>query len=139
VSDLQRFQSKYIPEPNSGCWLWIGATTAKGYGSFWANGKSCKAHRWSYRWKFGPIPKGLQIDHLCRVRSCVNPQHLEPVTNAENIKRGETGKHSRAAQTHCIYGHPLSGLNLYVTKQGYRQCRACNARRQRESQARKRD
>lgn len=136
MADLERFMAKYMPEPMSGCWLWIGAMTAKGYGSFWANGKSCRAHRWSYRHRNGPIPKGMTLDHLCRVRSCVNPDHLEVVSNRENIQRGIPNNGNRA-RTHCIHGHPLSGANLYTTKQGYRQCRACNNRRHKERRQRK--
>ena len=102
-----RFWSYATPEQNSGCWLWLGATTDNGYGSFWADGRSHRAHRFAYAQFVGPIPSGLTLDHLCRNRICVNPKHLEPVTDRENIlrcradriQRQENALHTRTETT----------------------------------------
>ncbi len=86
VSDFWNAHAdKIMPEPNSGCWFWLGALS-RGYGSL----KNARAHRVAYEMTIGPIPEGLVIDHLCRVTSCVNPDHLEAVTQAENVRRGLT-------------------------------------------------
>ena len=84
----ERFMSNVLPEPNSGCWLWAGFCNPGGYGKFTAGPKNEYAHRLSYRLFVGEIPQGLELDHLCRVRCCVNPSHLEPVTKSVNAIRG---------------------------------------------------
>lgn len=91
------------------CWLWVGAVQSKGYGST-TNGKggSALAHRRAYEAIVGPIPVGMTLDHLCRVKTCVNPAHLEPVTLSENVRRASE------VQTHCKHGHQLAGDNLAV-------------------------
>lgn len=101
------------PEDPNGCWLWIGGTTgSSGYGRFTlTRAVSITAHRWSYEQHDGPIDEGLVIDHLCRVRLCVNPAHLEPVTNRENILRGVSVVAKQAAQTTCAKGHPFDTHN----------------------------
>jgi len=106
------------------CWTWKG-TTLNGYGTFYDGKKSVFAHRQSYELIKGNIPDGLQLDHLCRNRLCVNPEHLEPVTCKENINRGNTGDNQRD-KTHCPQGHPYSGENLRITSLGYRECRICS-------------
>jgi hypothetical protein len=104
------------------CWRWIGGKNGRGYGVFWESGKLVLAHRWAYEHKVGPIPEGLTLDHLCRNRDCVRPEHLEPVTFAENVARGE-----RATKTHCHRGHPFDKINTYYRKDGNgRECRACH-------------
>jgi hypothetical protein len=123
---LELFERHYIPEPNTGCWLWTGARFRKGYGNFGIDGHNRSAHRVAYELYIGPIPEGLDLDHLCRVPSCVNPDHLEPVTRRENIRRGDSVPARKAAQTHCKRGHPLFGPNLYLWKGG-RICRECRA------------
>ena len=111
------------------CWLWVGLTV-EGYGRFWIGPRPgmatrfTPAHRWSYERYVGLIPEGLHIDHLCRVRNCVRPTHLEPVTNRENLLRGETVTAKHAAKTHCPEGHPYAGDNLIVDG-GSRRCRTC--------------
>ena len=104
------------------CWLWTGSLASGGYGSFYerAGKRKWKAHRFSYELAYGPVPAGLDLDHLCRVRHCVNPAHLEPVTRSQNLRRGESSTRSR-----CPYGHEFTPENTHLTKQGWRQCRAC--------------
>ncbi len=130
-----RFWANCIPEPNSGCWLWIGSTNEKGYGKLTtgllasrlvAKNRHVRAHRVSYELLVSPIQSGLVLDHLCRTPCCVNPAHLEPVTNQENLLRGNGGKHW-AAKTHCPQGHEYSGSNLQVRKHGRRGCKACRS------------
>lgn len=107
------------------CWTWTASVTTDGYGNFWENGRHINAHRWSYRLLVGPIPEGLVLDHLCRVRRCVNPAHLEPVTSGENTRRGNTGA-LEASRTHCPQGHPYDELNTYRFPDGRRGCRICS-------------
>ncbi len=116
------------------CWEWTGAK-ARGYGYTWYEGKVSPAHRVVYELLVGGIPDGLQIDHLCRNPPCVNPDHLEPVTSEENTRRGIR----RRKGSSCVYGHTLSGDNLYIyPKSKQRGCRACARRRNREYSERKR-
>lgn len=134
-------QNGPVPEaqPELGpCWIWGAACDAKGYGRFGVDGKILLAHRVSYTINVGPIPADLQLDHLCRRHECVNPAHLEPVTQQANIARGEAGKRTGARQrskTHCPQGHLYDGDNLYVierrgyTERGCRTCRRAASRR----------
>ncbi len=117
------FESKVAREKN-GCWLWFGATS-DGYGQGHFKGKTRQAHRVSYELANGPIPEGMQLDHLCRIRCCINPAHLEPVTCKENVHRGNGYAGINSRKTHCKNGHPLSGENLCVTLNGQRNCRIC--------------
>ena len=113
---------------SNGCWLWTGATIPKGYGSFTIRRKRVYAHRFAYETFVGPILDGMVIDHLCRNPSCVNPAHLEAVTNSENLLRGVGPTVSRArhaARTHCKRGHPFS-LSKQHRSDG-RRCRICAA------------
>lgn len=115
--DMKRFWSKVRINPETGCWEWAGAKLDGGYArlSWPKNGKAghIRAHRLAYEQFVGPIPEGKVLDHLCRVRHCVNPAHLEPVTIVENIMRGDrTPPNSR--KTHCKHGHPLSPSNIYI-------------------------
>jgi hypothetical protein len=107
------------------CWLWTGPLTRDGYGKTTFRGQSIVPHRIAYEELVGPIPEGLVIDHLCRVRNCVNPDHLEPVTFRENVLRGVGPAAIHAAKTHCVNGHPFDEENTYVFKR-WRQCRTCN-------------
>ncbi|WP_390623415.1 HNH endonuclease signature motif containing protein [Subtercola endophyticus] len=129
---IARFSTKYRVD-ESGCWLWSAAIKENGYGTFGIGPAVASfqyyAHRVSYEINIGPIPDGLQIDHLCRVRSCVNPAHLEPVTNAENNQR------RTALITHCPRGHEYTDANTYVWR-GARFCRECS--RLKEQRARDR-
>jgi hypothetical protein len=92
----ERFEKFFEPEPNTGCWLWMGTVERRcGYPQIWYEGTNCLAHRIAYELYVGPIPDGLVLDHLCRVRSCVNPKHLEAVTAAVNNARVPSFKRSR--------------------------------------------
>lgn len=120
--DQQRFYSKVDIDDN-GCFNWTGNHTTKGYGTFWLDKKRVYAHRWAYEDCIGPIPKGLQLDHLCRNRRCCNPEHLEPVTREENLARGKV-PYSR---NHCSHNHIYTESNTYVRPDGTRVCRTCKA------------
>lgn len=104
------------PEPNTGCWLWARTVGRGGYGQCQILGKDKLAHRLSYEAFIGPIPAGLTLDHRCRVRSCVNPAHLAPMSMRDNtLARGCQSPANLCAQkTHCSHGHPLSGKNVRV-------------------------
>jgi len=110
------------PEPNSGCWLWLGKVDKAGYGRMRFHCDELYAHRVSYEVFKKAIPKHLELDHLCRVRCCVNPDHLEAVAHQENIARGRS--HWRD-KTHCPKGHPYSGNNLFLDSLGKRRCMTC--------------
>jgi hypothetical protein len=132
---LERFLTFVSPEPNSGCWLWLGQT-GEGYGRMQRPaGLSYMAHRIAYEEMRGPIPEGLEIDHLCRVRCCVNPDHLEAVTKSENIRRGVAGIRAgerMRAKTHCPQGHPYNEENTHIRTgihAGGRECIACTQKR----------
>jgi hypothetical protein len=121
-------------EKTETCWLWRGAKSGHGYGVIGYRGRQRPAHRVLYELTRAPVPKSLDIDHLCRVRNCVNPDHLEPVTHQENCKRGiNGGDRHNAAKTHCKNGHPFSGDNLYIGRQLkggiQRRCRTCHRER----------
>lgn len=135
---IDRFAEK-IALTESGCVEWIASHNGAGYGTLTINrhGGKVLAHRFSYEWHVGPIPLGMQLDHLCRNTLCVNPDHLEPVTHRTNTLRGTAPTAVNAAKTHCNHGHPLSGANVRITPQGWRECRECKRRRSREKYRRK--
>lgn len=112
----------------SGCWEWAGARTANGYGRLRPGGRHVYAHRFAYEGLVGPIPEGLSLDHLCRVRHCIRPGHTEATTHRTNVRRGIGPTAVNARKTHCSRGgHPLFGDNLYVNPRGERNCRICKA------------
>ncbi len=106
------------------CWLWTASLSPFGYGRLYVGKRMRLAHQVSYEMYIGPIPIGLDLDHLCRVPRCVNPFHLEPVTRRENLMRGKTLVARYAMRTHCIRGHPFDDVNSFLYR-GYRICRAC--------------
>lgn len=110
---------------SKGCWNFIGSVGKDGYGKFYIDGKMEMAHRVSYKIKVGEIPKGLNIDHKCRNRACVNPKHIEPVTQRENVMRGLGVARFNSEKTHCIHGHEFNYINTRITKDGERACRVC--------------
>lgn len=121
-----RFWAKV--EKTDSCWLWHGALHAGGRTGYGWTGSEL-AHRFAYESLHGPIPDSLTLDHLCRVRLCVNPNHLEPVTIAVNTLRGEAPTVVAHRTGVCGRGHRLTGANLYITPNGRQRCRACVAMR----------
>ena len=117
------------------CWLWTGGTTSQGYGRF--RSRQNYAHRYAYEFCVGPIPGGLELDHLCEVHLCVLPYHLEAVTHRQNVLRGHGVAARRAAQTHCLRGHELNEENTYAKlisserPRGRRRCRVCRLEKSR--------
>lgn len=122
-----RFAEKVALPNADGCMLWLGALDLPGgYGRFRVGTKTDMAHRVSYELHVGPIPDDLPLDHLCRVRHCVAPDHLEPVSMRVNTLRGDTIPAANAAKTHCPADHPYSPENTRITKSGRRRCRICD-------------
>lgn len=116
----ERFEQNIEKDPS--CWNWQGTITSHGYGLY----SKRYAHRLSYEHYVGPIPDGLQIDHLCRNHACVNPAHLEPVTQRTNILRGISPMAENSRKTHCNHGHEFTPENTYIRPDGGgRQCKQC--------------
>lgn len=118
-----KFWAKARLNPVTGCWEWTAYLNKKGYGSFGPFRGVKLAHRVSYEALVGPIPEPLVIDHLCRVRNCVNPAHMEPVTSRENSRRGDSWARERG-KTHCPAGHAYDDVNTYKQR-GERVCKLC--------------
>lgn len=119
-----RIRSKIAPAAD-GCWLWVAGRTGSGYGAVKVNKRQTLAHRTVYQLLVGPIPDGLEIDHLCRVRHCVNPAHLEPVPHRENTLRSPDAPAAQnARKTHCPQGHEYTPENTRI-KRRKRHCIAC--------------
>lgn len=120
--DTELFNSKI--EKTESCWLWAGGKYQNGYGKF--GNRGYMVHRISYEMAKGKIPQGMKLDHLCRVRHCVNPDHLEPVTLVENVMRGESIWAKNARKTHCKHGHEFTKENTHIHPQrNRRHCKQC--------------
>jgi hypothetical protein len=127
---LERLMAKI--DQSDGCWVWTGARSVQGYGRIWNDGTTRLAHRVLYELGVGPIPAGLDLDHVCRNTTCVNPSHLEPVTHAENMRR--------IRKSHCANGHKWCEATTYIRpSRNERECRACNRERQAARNARRRE
>lgn len=113
----QRFWAKV--QMTDTCWIWTASVTSRGYGTYWLGGRSQLVHRLAFEALTGPIPDGLTIDHLCRVKRCINPDHLEAVTSAENTRR------AYADVTHCLRGHEFTPENTIHKRDRGRNCRTC--------------
>lgn len=135
---FERMLDKFVIEPN-GCWIWTASVDTKGYGQINRGGRgsgNVRSHRAMYEAVRGPCPEGLVADHLCRNRRCINPDHLEFVSNRENILRGTGFSARHVVKTHCPRGHEYTPENTYTYKT-MRQCRECGRQRDRERYARK--
>lgn len=130
----QRFWRRVVADGVTGCWIWVGHIDDWGYGVAYRHPRNVKTHRWTYETFIGPIPPGLQLDHVkargCTTKACCNPDHLEAVTPSENTRRGDTLGARCAAKTHCPSGHPYDEVNTRLY-QGRRYCRECHRIRSR--------
>lgn len=133
-TDADRFWVR-VTEAPTGCWLWDAEKNLRGYGSFSVNGQKVHAHRWAYESMVAPIPAGLHLDHLCRVTTCVNPWHLDPVTPRVNTLRGVNHVARFAVATACIHGHSFDEANTSYTRAGGRVCKTCQRERARRRYA----
>lgn len=143
VSEFIAAAWKKIAVDESGCWVWQGLLSSSGYGLMSVGGRRTQAHRWTYENIGGhQIPDGLVMDHLCRNRACVNPDHLEPVTNRTNLARGVSFTGINLRKTHCPQGHEYTPENTYVARgrfpdsSGMRKCRTCGTEQKRAQRAR---
>jgi hypothetical protein len=136
TDDADQIRSNVVVDAG-GCWIWQLACIDKGYGRITVRKRIYSAHRFSYTTFVGPIPEGLTIDHLCGVRPCVNPDHLEPVSQrVNNLRSPHTLNSQNARKTHCPQGHPYDAANTYIipSTRG-RMCRTCMAAKNRRRAA----
>jgi hypothetical protein len=127
-----RFWRKVSPAPADACWIWHGAINSQGYGNVGRFSRTYLTHRVAYELTHGPVPEGLDLDHTCRNRACVNPAHLEPVTFLANMRR-RYAKKPDERETHCLQGHELTPENTsWIQSSGQRRCRTCALDRKRE-------
>jgi len=137
VSVLGDRRASRVVIDDSGCWIWTGSRNPGGYGQTRDGARMTRVHQIAFVAAKGPVPDGLEIDHLCRVPACCNPDHLEAVTHAENIRRGSQDRKRPEPRTHCARGHELTDENCVRRKDG-RQCRTCHNANRRMHDARRR-
>lgn len=127
-------EERILPCPTTGCWLWLLNPCHRGYGRRWHPDTKARtfAHRDAYELLVGPIPEGMVLDHRCRVRPCINPAHLKPVTHRTNTLRGQAPTAINARKEACVRGHPFTPENTLYTR-GRRVCRACRRIRQKRA------
>jgi len=124
----QKDNARLDSQVRDDCWLYAGYCNYKGYGMTWVGDKKLMTHRVIYEALVGEIPEGLTIDHLCKVKACINPDHLEPVTQRENNLRSNDMAGKNARKTHCVNGHKLSGDNIRMYEpKNERVCLACQS------------
>lgn len=124
----ERIERNVFINELTGCWLWLGSCDRHGYGRLTVDRKPRLAHRLSYEIFIGPVPVGLELDHECDRRECVNPKHVVPKTHRENMLRGGRGVGAiNARKVRCEHGHPFDEKNTYRHR-SRRSCRACNAK-----------
>lgn len=122
-TSIERFWKRITKNKND-CWIINGSPAHGGYGQFGDKYKKWKAHRWAWNYFIGKVPKGKELDHLCRNSRCCNPKHLEPIFHIENVRRGNGGLHW-AKKTHCPRGHEYNQINTAIFN-GHRQCKTCH-------------
>lgn len=129
--------ARSIRDDATGCLRWTGAKTSIGYGVIRVRGEARYVHRLAHEFWVGPIPDDYVVDHVadrgCRFRDCIEPSHLEAVTQAENLRRGEGFIGVQSRTTHCPQGHEYNEENTMLTKRGERRCRTCNRERQKRT------
>lgn len=133
-AELDRFLDKFTIGDD--CWEWTAGTLSKGYGSFMREDQTTVgAHVFAYETFVGPIPEGMEPDHLCRNRLCVRPGHLEAVTRRENVRRGDSPAGINARRDECVNEHPFDEVNTYIRPNGNRACRICRTAARRRHEA----
>lgn len=126
LASIQDRIMSHVTTSDTGCWLWTKSVTSGGYARVKHEGRTHAAHRLLYELTIGSVPADLELDHICRVRRCVNPAHLEPVTPRENTMRAPTAPAAiNAAKTRCDHGHPFDAANTQIDSRAMRQCRTC--------------
>lgn len=130
------FLAKVSFNAETGCWDWTASLKGGGYGQFVHRQKHWAAHRFAYVNLVGPVADGLHLDHLCRVRTCVNPEHLEPVPQRTNTLRGVGFAAENFRKTHCVNGHEYNAANTYWRREGWRMCKTCHRDSDRRLRAR---